>query len=87
MIDETEQLRRARVSELNFGLTENKDARQAELEVQYGRVWDTDALRQDFEVLSFLAPYVIAREKATGKMGSLEFVHSPRLYFNWREDS
>jgi hypothetical protein len=86
MHDETEQARRARIGELNFGLTENKDARRAELEAQYGQVWDTGELGNDFKVQGFLAPFVVVTQKATGKKGSLEFCHSPRFYFNWQED-
>lgn len=86
MKDETENIRRARINELNFGLTENKDARRAELELVYGKVWDSDQIRAEFEVIGFLAPFVVAKERATGKKGSLEFCHSPRFYFNWVED-
>jgi hypothetical protein len=86
MQDETEQYRRARISELNSGLTENKDARRAELEAQYGQVWSTDEVRQDFEILGFMAPFVVARNRATGKKGSLEFCHSPRFYFGWQQE-
>jgi hypothetical protein len=87
--DPTEQLRRDRIAQLNNQLT---DAQQHELDVcremenRYGKVWDTEGLRQDFEVLGFMAPFVVVREKATGKKGSLEFLHSPRMYFNWQED-
>lgn len=48
--------------------------------------WDTDALRRDFEVVGFLAPYVEVRRKADGKRGTLEFTHNPRTYFNWVEE-
>jgi hypothetical protein len=86
MSDETEPYRRARITELNFGLTENKDARRAELEAQYGRVWSTDELGADFEALGFMAPFVIVRERATGRKGTLEFTHSPRFYFSFEAD-
>lgn len=48
--------------------------------------WSTDDLRRDFEVLGFLAPFVIVRRKVDGVKGCLEFNHSPRVYFNWVED-
>ena len=48
--------------------------------------WTTEQLRDEFEVLGFLAPYVVARRKSDGKVGSLEFRHSPRVYFNFVED-
>lgn len=47
--------------------------------------WTTAELQEDFEVLAFEAPFVIARRKLDGKLGSLEFTHSPRVYFGWRE--
>lgn len=48
--------------------------------------WDTDQLRQDFEVLGFAAPFVVVRRRADGAKGSLEFTHNPRVYFGWKED-
>jgi len=81
MIDETEDYRRARLAELNA----NTEARKA-LEERYGQVWSTDQLREDFIVLAFAAPFIMVREKATGKKGSLEFQHMPRFYWGWQED-
>ena len=48
--------------------------------------WDTDELTRDFIVRSFMAPFVIVTRKSDGASGSLEFTHSPRWYFNWKED-
>lgn len=48
--------------------------------------WDTEALRRDFEVHSFLAPFVVVSRKADGVKGTLEFTHSPRVYFNFVPD-
>jgi uncharacterized protein Usg len=49
------------------------------------QTWDTGQLASDFDVLQFAAPFVIARRKLDGKVGSLEFTHHPRVYFGWRE--
>lgn len=49
--------------------------------------WDTDALRRDFEVLGFAAPFVIVRRKSDSVKGSLSFTHSPRVYFDFQPDS
>jgi hypothetical protein len=54
-----------------------------ELEARYGQVWDTAQLREDFEVLSFLAPAVIVLRKSDGQRGTLLFQHLPRFYFAW----
>lgn len=81
MSDDTEQMRRARFHELNEEATV-----RVELEERHGQVWDKDELRGQFEVIGFAAPYVIVKERKTGKKGSLEFQHSPRLYFNWQAD-
>jgi len=102
MYDETENARRERIRELNLithrihaaarqsvDFTADQDAELRlfrELEEQYGKVWDSQGLRQDFEVLGFMAPFVVAKHKATGKKGTLEFTHIPRAYFNWVED-
>jgi hypothetical protein len=80
--DPTEAYRRQRVAEINA------DSRgRAALEAEYGQVWDTQELQRDFEVLGFMAPFVVVRRLSDGKKGSLEFRHSPRLYFNFTVDS
>lgn len=47
--------------------------------------WTTAELQTEFDVLSFMAPFVTVRRKSDGKLGSLEFTHSPRIYFGWKE--
>lgn len=54
------------------------------LEAERGQVWDTDQLSDDFEAIGFMAPLIVVRRRADGVKGSLEFQHSPRLYFNWK---
>ena len=78
MSDPTEAARRERLAEINA----EPGSREA-LEAEHGQVWDTEQLRQDFEVIGFLAPLVVVRRKADGVKGSLEFQHVPRLYFNF----
>ena len=78
--DPTEAPRRRRLAQINPG------AGRPELERRHGRVWDAAGLARDFHVLGFLAPYAVVRRKSDGRLGSLEFQHQPRLYFNWRED-
>jgi hypothetical protein len=51
-----------------------------------GNRWDSDQLRDQFEVIGFAAPFVVVRRKSDGRKGSLEFTHSPRLYFNFIPD-
>ena len=71
-----EALRLTRLDELNAN-----PAPRADLEAQYGEVWDPTELASDFTVEGFMAPFVVARRKADGVLGTLEFQHSPRLYF------
>lgn len=81
MSDPTEPIRRQRLVEINAA-----PASREALEAKYGQVWDAEELARDFEVLGFMAPYVVVRRKADGKNGSLEFQHCPRFYFNFVED-
>jgi hypothetical protein len=53
---------------------------------QAEQTWDTQQLQEDFEVLGFLAPFVVVKRRSDGKKGTLEFKHSPRVYFGFRED-
>ena len=78
--DMTEATRRRRLAEINVG-----DGRP-EMERRHGTVWDSMELAKAFEIIGFMAPLVVARRKADGRMGSLEFQHQPRFYFNWQED-
>jgi len=82
--DETEEVRRSRLAVVNSAV-ESKDptTERQRLEALYGRVWDTSQLSDDFEVLGFMAPYVVVRRKSDGRKGSLEFQHHPRFYFNF----
>ena len=81
MADPTEPIRKALITDINS----NPSNRQ-ELEAEYGRVWSTDELAHDFEVLGFMAPFVVVRRKRDGCKGSLMFTHLPRFYFSFRED-
>jgi hypothetical protein len=78
MSDPTEAARRERLAEINA----EPGSREA-LEAEHGQVWDTQQLRQDFDVIGFLAPLVVVRRRADRVKGSMEFQHMPRLYFNF----
>lgn len=86
-MDETEKIRRELVNKIANQTTSNsKDQERIRLETENGQVWDTDELSRDFEVLGFMAPYVVVIDKATGRKGSLMFQHYPRYYWGWMED-
>jgi hypothetical protein len=77
MTDDTEELRRAMIASGQTMI----DLAQAD------QRWDTDQLREEFDVIGFLAPFVVVRRKSDGAMGSMEFNHSPRFYFNFVKDT
>lgn len=81
MSDSTEAIRRVQQAELNAD-----QRHRQELEAEFGKVWNTDELREEFDVSGFLAPYVVVTRKADNVSGSLQFRHSPRLYFNFVAD-
>lgn len=72
------QMRIAILCDINREPTERE-----RLEQNYGQVWDTQELQQDFDVLGFRAPFVIVTRKADGVQGSLTFQHNPRYYFDF----
>lgn len=78
--DITEAFRRLRLAELNPGVE------RGELEQRYGRVLDPKEIAAVYEIMGFISPFVVVRRKADGKVGSMEFQHNPRYYFNWEED-
>jgi hypothetical protein len=57
-----------------------------DLEKAEGEKWTTEELKRDFDVLAFLAPFVVVRRKADGVNGTMEFTHHPRVYFNFLPD-
>lgn len=58
---------------------------KAYLDANFKDVMTTDEMREKFEVVSFLAPFVMVVRKADGVKGTLEFVHMPRYYYNFIE--
>ncbi len=78
MSDPTEKIRRSLVQRIN---TDPSDRER--LEAQHGKVWDTQQLQTDFEVMGFAAPLIVVRERSTGQKGTLLFQHSPRLYWGF----
>jgi hypothetical protein len=78
MSDPTEAIRRQRVAEINA----EPGSREA-LEAQYGQVWSTDEMSEEFEAIGFMAPLIVVRRRMDGRNGSLEFQHTPRFYFNF----
>ncbi len=81
MTDSTESIRLTQLTEINA-----TPRSREELAAKHGQVWNTEELARDFEVLGFLAPYVVVRRKAYGQIGSLAFQHDPRVYFGWAPD-
>ena len=79
MNDQTE---RTRIAEINIVPGSRED-----LETRYGQVWDTNQLSEEFQAIGFMAPLIVVRRNSDGQKGSLEFQHSPRLYFNWQPHS
>jgi hypothetical protein len=59
---------------------------QADLAADDGRWWTTGEMTRDFEVIGYAAPFVVVKRRSDGQLGTLEFVHSPRVYFGWQPD-
>jgi len=86
MKDETENVRRNLVAETNADVeSPNPDAERKRLESNHGvgNVWNTTELSAKFEVIGFMAPFCVVRDRVTGAKGSVQFQHSPRFYFNF----
>ena len=79
-MDTTEETRR----QMYQTITESPKTRE-ELEAAFGQVWDTAQMQQDFYVQGFLAPFIGVTRKSDGKIGTLMFQPSPRLYFSFEE--
>ena len=82
MSDPTEITRRALLERMRAAGPASREA----LEECCGQAWDTRQMTEAFEVLGFLAPYVVVRRKSDGRKGTLMFQHNPRLYFEFVEE-
>jgi hypothetical protein len=58
------------------GMIENAEP-VADLAADRGQTWTTAQLQADFEVLSFVAPFMVVRRRKDGQLDSLEFTHEP----------
>lgn len=86
MSDPTEFFRKIEIAKINGDVeSNNEETERARLEKIYGigNVWNTSEVTQNFEILSFLAPYCAAIRRTDGKKGLLQFQHNPRLYFDF----
>jgi hypothetical protein len=84
-MDETEQPRREMVQAINGAVeSESPLTERQRLEGIYGKVWDTDEVRNEFEVIGFMAPFTLVKRKSDGAKGVLMFQHSPRFYFDFK---
>jgi len=85
--DPTESIRRSEVARINTAVeSSDEDAERTRLEAEYGQVWDTKQLQEDFAVTGFGAPFVVVTRKTDSVVGTLEFQHGPRYYFNFKEE-
>lgn len=87
MTDQTETIRKVMIGLINNGYSEDEAERKAQLISQYGEdnVWDTGELETQFVVESFLAPFCMVRRRSDNKVGTVNFTHSPRFYFDFQE--
>lgn len=81
MRDPTYELRKLRSEQINSNPRNRED-----LEREFGTVWSSKEMGQEFIVDYFLAPLVIVRRRSDGLKGSLLFQHSPRFYFRFFRD-
>ena len=81
MSDPTKSIRRQQVAGIN-----GYPGRREALEAKHGQVWDTQELREDFEVLGFMSPLIVVRRRTDGARGSLYFQHDPRFYYGFQAD-
>lgn len=83
MTDPTESTRRRMAAKIN-----QDPFTREHLEDVFGsdNVFDTEQLREHFDVQGFAAPFCIVQRKSDGVIGTLTFQHDPRLYWDFQED-
>lgn len=81
MSDPTEDIRR------NMIATGTPAADLADTVAAEAPTWTTETVSQEFEITGFMAPFVVVRRRSDGQKGTLEFTHSPRVYFDFQPTS
>lgn len=80
--DPTENTRRSLTASINIEIESQDETKERErLKKKWGNVYNTEEVQEKFQILSYLAPYIICIEKSTKKKGVLMFQHFPRFYF------
>jgi len=80
--DETEGIRRKMIAE------SQPDQHLAECVKNDGKRYNgREELLAEFDVTGFLAPFVVVTRKSDGRVGTMEFTHNPRVYFNFEPDN
>ncbi len=57
---------------------------RAELEAEYGEVWDEQEFDREFQITAIIPPTYIVRRKTDGVIGSVVCQPRPKLFFNFR---
>jgi hypothetical protein len=64
----------------------DRDLAKEALAKDYGEVLTTAETQEKYQILQFMAPYVLVTRLGDGKKGTLQFSHLPRYYFNFQEE-
>lgn len=83
MEDPTEDIRKELIAKQQEAGPKTKEQLEKE---NPGPVLTTEELSAQYDVLGFMAPFVVVRRKSDGRRGSLLFQHMPRFYYSWAED-
>jgi len=87
MKDVTETMRRTAVQSTNSQVeSDNEETERERLEKLHGQVWDTSEMQADFQAHGFGAPCIVVTRKSDNVKGSLFFQHSPRFYFDFKQE-
>lgn len=54
------------------------------LEKQYGQVWNSNEMHQEFEILKITGSGFVVERRADGKRGSMDYLPSPLFYFDFQ---
>ncbi|MBI2806119.1 MAG: hypothetical protein HYX68_14150 [Planctomycetes bacterium] len=58
---------------------------RAELEREFGKVWDTHELAREFVITSIIGSTVVVRRKTDDVVGTMKYQSNPPLYFGFVE--
>jgi len=89
MNDPTEGVRREAIAMQQAAVkaVNNDEEVVRRIREKYSDACNTHEFQKQYEAIGFMAPLVVVIRRSDGVKGSMEFLHDPRIYYRFVEES